>query len=82
MIETRGWTAAIEALDGMCKAANVAMVDFKRLGAGMVTVIVEGDVAAVSAAVETGRRAAERIGELTAFNVIARPHPELFQLLR
>lgn len=82
LIETRGLTPALEALDAMCKAANVQMVKFKRVGSGLVTVIVEGNVAAVSAAVEAGIAAYKQAGgELIASNVIARPHPELAQML-
>lgn len=63
LIETRGLTPALEALDAMCKAANVKLVDFKRVGSGLITVIVEGDVAAVQAAVEAGIAAYPRTGD-------------------
>lgn len=82
MIETRGLTAAIEALDSMAKAANVSLVDMKRVGSGLVTVIVEGDVAAVTAAVEVGKTAHSKTGgELVSANVIPRPHSELSKIL-
>lgn len=82
LVETRGLTAAIEALDSMAKAANVSLVDLKRVGSGLITVIVEGDVAAVKSAVEIGRLAPSRIGgELISSNVIPRPHPELSKIL-
>lgn len=82
MIETRGLIAALEALDSMTKAANVSLVDLKRVGSGLVTVIVEGDVAAVSAAVEIGKTAHIRTGgELISFHVIPRPHSELSKIL-
>lgn len=82
LVETRGLTAAIEALDSMAKAANISLVDMKRVGSGLVTVIVEGDVADVSAAVEIGRLAPEVAGgELVSANVIPRPHPELKKIL-
>lgn len=82
LIETRGLTPALEALDAMCKAANVRLVDFKRVGSGLVTVIVEGDVASVAAAVEAGVAAYYKTGgELIASNVIPRPHSDLARML-
>ncbi|MBW4082791.1 BMC domain-containing protein [Paenibacillus sp. S150] len=82
LIETRGLTPALEALDAMCKAANVRLVDFKRVGSGLVAVIVEGDVAAVQAAVEAGVAAYGRTGgELISSNVIPRPHADLAKML-
>ncbi|KHL92547.1 hypothetical protein QW71_28365 [Paenibacillus sp. IHB B 3415] len=82
LIETRGLTPALEALDAMCKAANVKLVDFKRVGSGLITVIVEGDVAAVQAAVEAGIAASPRTGgQLISSNVIPRPHPDLARML-
>lgn len=82
LIETRGLTPALEALDAMCKAANVKLVDFKRVGSGLITVIVEGDVAAVQAAVEAGLAAYPRTGgQLISSNVIPRPHPDLTRML-
>jgi ethanolamine utilization protein EutM len=82
LIETRGLTAAIEALDSMAKAANITLVDLKKVGSGLVTVIVEGDVSDVTAAIEVGKEAHHKTGgELVSFNVIARPHPELEKIL-
>ncbi|WP_151737124.1 BMC domain-containing protein ['Paenibacillus yunnanensis' Narsing Rao et al. 2020] len=82
LIETRGLTPAVEALDAMCKAANVRLLDFKRVGSGLVTVIVEGDVAAVTAAVEAGGSSYRQTGgQLIATNVIPRPHPDLARML-
>lgn len=82
LVETRGLTAAIEALDSMAKAANIRLVDMKRVGSGLITVIIEGDVADVSAAIEVGRLAPEIAGgELISFNVIPRPHSELKKIL-
>ena len=66
MVETRGLTEAIEAADQMCKAANVALVGTEKIGSGLVTVMVRGDVGAVKAAVESGSAAASRLGELVA----------------
>lgn len=82
MIETRGLVAAIEALDVMVKAANVRLVDMKKVGSGLVTVIVQGDVAAVMSAVEAGKIAHTRTGgEFIASNVIPRPHSQLSKIL-
>ena len=75
-IETKGLVAAIEAADAMAKAANVEIVGRKIIGGGLVTVIIEGDVGAVKAAVDAGAAAAQKIGELVSVHVIARPNPE------
>lgn len=72
-IETRGLIGAIEAADAMAKAANVQLVTRRGIGAGLVTVVCEGDLASCQAAVEAGRHAAVRVGELVASHVIARP---------
>lgn len=74
MIETRGFAAAVEAADAMVKAAKVDLVGYEKIGGGYVTVVIRGDVAAVKAAVEAGSRGAERVGEVVAVHVIARPH--------
>ncbi len=74
MIETRGFTAMVEAADAMVKAAKVELVGFEKTGGGYVTAIVRGDVAAVKAATEAGSRQAERVGELVSVHVIPRPH--------
>ncbi|OUN01176.1 MAG: ethanolamine utilization protein EutM [Paenibacillaceae bacterium ZCTH02-B3] len=81
IIETRGLTAAIEAADAMLKAANVEIVGTEKIGSGLVTVIVHGDVGAVKAATEVGAEAAQRIGELVAVHVIPRPHADLAKIL-
>ncbi len=81
MIETRGLVAAIEAADAMVKAANVEIVGRAQVGAGLITVIVRGDVGAVKAATDAGAMAAERVGEVVSVHVIPRPHPELAGLL-
>jgi ethanolamine utilization protein EutM len=82
LVETRGLGAAIEALDKMTKAANVHLVDMKRVGSGLITVIIKGDVAAVSSAVESGKLSYSLTGgELISFNVIPRPHSELSKIL-
>ena len=74
MIETRGLIAMIEASDAMVKAANVTLVGYEKIGAGFVTAIVRGDVAAVKAATDAGAAAARRVGELVSVHVIPRPH--------
>lgn len=81
MIETRGLVAAIEAADAMCKAANVTLVGTEKIGSGLVTVMVRGDVGAVKAAVDAGAAAAERVGELISIHVIPRPHEEVEGIL-
>lgn len=80
-IETKGLVAAIEAADAMVKAANVTLVRSKIIGGGLVTVIIEGDVGAVKAAVDAGAAAAQRVGELVSVHVIARPDTEIDTLL-
>src|ERR1017187_8903789 len=77
MIETRGLVALIEASDAMCKAANVELVGWDKVGSGMVTAFVKGDVAAVKAAVDAGAAAAGRLGEVVSVHVIPRPHDDL-----
>ncbi len=74
MIETRGFVGMVEAADAMVKAAKVELVGYEKIGGGLTTAIVRGDVAAVKAATEAGQRAAERVGELVAVHVIPRPH--------
>ncbi|HHT84580.1 MAG TPA: ethanolamine utilization microcompartment protein EutM [Firmicutes bacterium] len=77
MIETKGLVGCIEASDAMVKAANVVLVGYVKIGTGLTTALVRGDVAAVKAAVDAGSAAAERVGELVSSHVIARPHQEL-----
>lgn len=81
LIETRGYVGSVEAADAMVKAANVALVGYRKIGGGLVTVIVEGDVGAVKASVDAGAAAAKRVGELLSSHVIPRPHEELEKLL-
>ncbi len=81
IIETRGLTASIEAADAMLKAADVELVGTEKIGSGLVTVMVQGDVGAVKAAVESGEEAASRIGELVAVHVIPRPHDHVPAIL-
>lgn len=77
MIECRGLVAMIEAADAMVKAANVHLVGWEKVDAGLVTVIVRGEVGAVKAAVDAGAMAARRIGEVVSVHVIPRPHDEV-----
>lgn len=77
MIETKGLVGAIEAADAMVKAANVTLVNYEKVGGGLVTVMVRGDVGAVKAAVEAGGAAAAKIGELVSVHVIPRPHDDV-----
>jgi len=81
MIETRGLVAAIEAADAMCNAANVSLIGTERIGSGLVTVMVRGDVGAVKSAVEAGGNNASRLGELIATHVIPRPHSDVEMIL-
>ena len=81
MVETRGLVAANEAADAMCKAANVALVGTEKIGSGLVTVMVRGDVGAVKSAVEAGASSAGRLGELVATHVIPRPHTDVEMIL-
>jgi len=81
MIETRGLTASIEAADAMVKAADVELVGTEKIGSGLVTVLVQGEVGAVKSAVEAGQEAASRLGELVAVHVIARPHSDVAKIL-
>ncbi|QED48112.1 BMC domain-containing protein [Cytobacillus dafuensis] len=81
IIETKGLTAAIEAADAMLKAANVEIVGSEKIGSGLVSVIVQGEVGAVKAATEVGAESAQRVGELVAVHVIPRPHADVEKLL-
>ena len=81
MVETRGLVAAIEAADAMVKAANVVLIGSEKIGSGLVSVMVRGDVGAVKAAVEAGSAAANSLGEVIATHVIPRPHADVEKLL-
>ena len=80
-IETRGFVAATEAADSALKAASVSLVGQKRVGSGLVTVIITGDVAAVKAAIEAGAESAAKVGEVVAAQVIASPHEGMEELI-
>ncbi len=77
MVECRGLVAMIEAADAMVKAANVRLVGYEKVDAGLVTAIVRGDVAAVRAAVDAGAAAARKVGEVVSTHVIPRPHADV-----
>lgn len=81
MVETRGLVAAIEAADAMVKAANVQLCGTEKIGSGLVSVMIRGDVGAVKAATEAGSNAAARLGEVIAVHVIPRPHADVENIL-
>ena len=81
MVETRGLVAAIEAADAMVKAAEVVLLGTEKIGSGLVSVMVRGDVGAVKAATEAGGAAAARLGEVVATHVIPRPHGDVEKIL-
>jgi len=77
MVECMGMVAMIEAADAMVKAANVQLVGYERIDAGLVTAIVRGEVGAVKAAVEAGAAAGRRVGTVVGVHIIPRPHAEV-----
>ena len=81
MVETKGLVGAIEAADAMVNAADVTLIGKQQVGAGLVTVMVRGDVGAVKAATDAGAAAAENVGELISVHVIPRPHSEVEVIL-
>ena len=81
MIETYGYLAAVEALDSALKAANVSLVDVTKVKGGLVTVMVEGDVGAVKAAIDASAAAAERVGTVVSVHVIPRPAQDVWNML-
>lgn len=80
-LETRSLTGAIEASDAMTKAADVAVIGTEKIGSGLVNVVIEGDVDAVTAAVKAGEEVARQLGEVYATNIIPRPHEDLARVL-
>jgi len=82
MIETKGFTSLVEAVDAMMKAANVQFIGWDKIGNGLVSAFVTGDVAAVKAATDAGAAAAGRVGEVVSVQVIARPHEDLPKVLK
>lgn len=81
MVETKGLIGAIEAADAMVKAANVTLIGYQKIGSGLITVMVRGDVGAVKAATDAGAAAAEKVGEVISIHVIPRPHSEVEGIL-
>ncbi|HWR08875.1 propanediol utilization microcompartment protein PduA [Sporomusa sp.] len=81
MVETKGLVGAIEAADAMVKAANVELIGYEKIGSGLVSVFVRGDVGAVKAATDSGAAAAQRVGELLSVHVIPRPHTDVEKIL-
>lgn len=81
MIETKGLIGAIEAADAMVKAANVVLVGYEKIGSGLVTVMVRGDVGAIKAATDAGAAAAQKVGEVVSVHVIPRPHTDVEKIL-
>ncbi len=82
MIETKGFVSLVEAVDAMMKAANVQFLGWDKVGSGLVSAFVCGDVAAVKAATDAGAAAAGRVGEVVSVQVIARPHTDLGKVLK
>ncbi|MBO1308408.1 BMC domain-containing protein [Enterococcus sp. 669A] len=81
MIETKGLVGSVEAADAMVKAANVSLIGTEKIGSGLVTVMVRGDVGAVKAAVDAGSVAAEKVGEVVSVHVIPRPHSDVDKMI-
>lgn len=79
MIETKGYVGSVEASDAMVKAANVSLIKTVPIGGGMITVLAQGDVGSVKAAVDAGSKAASKVGELIGSHIIARPHEDLVE---
>ena len=81
MIETKGLVGSIEAADAMVKSANVVLTGYEKIGSGLVTVFVRGDVGAVKAAVDEGAAAADKVGQVVSVHVIPRPHQDVESML-
>ena len=81
MVETKGLVGAVEAADAMVKAANVSLVGYEKIGSGLVTVMVRGDVGAVKAAVDAGATSARAVGEVVSIHVIPRPHMDTEKII-
>ncbi|ABC21709.1 BMC domain-containing protein [Rhodospirillum rubrum] len=81
MVETKGLIGSIEAADAMTKSANVTLIGYEKIGSGLVTTLVRGDVGAVKAAVDAGAAAAEKVGTLVSKHIIPRPHSDVERIL-
>ena len=81
LVETKGLVGAIEAADAMVKAANVRLIGYEKIGSGLITVMVRGDVGATKAATDAGAAAASKVGELISVHVIPRPHTDVEKIL-
>ena len=81
MVETKGLVGAIEAADAMVKSANVSLVGYEKIGSGLVTVMVRGDVGAVKASTDAGAAAAQKVGEVVSVHAIPRPHTDVEKIL-
>ena len=81
MVETKALVGAVEAADAMVKAANVSLVGYEKIGSGLVTVMVRGDVGAVKAAVDAGAASARAVGEVVSIHVIPRPHMDTEKII-
>jgi len=81
MVETKGLVASVEAADAMTKSANVTLIGYEKIGSGLVTTMVRGDVGAVKAAVDAGAAAAEKVGTVVSKHVIPRPHVDVEKIL-
>ena len=81
LVETKGLVGAIEAADAMVKSANVQLIGYEKIGSGLITVMVRGDVGAVKAAVDAGSAAASVVGEVKSSHVILRPHSDVEAIL-
>ena len=79
LIETKGYVGSVEASDAMVKAANVTLIKTIAIGGGLITVLAQGDIGSIKAAVDAGANAAAKVGELVGSHVIARPHDELIE---
>ncbi len=79
LIETRGYVGLVEASDAMVKAANVELIKLIPIGGGLITTVIKGDIGSVKAAVEAGKEASKRVGNLVASHVIARPSADLIK---
>lgn len=80
-LETQGFTAVFEAIDTACKAADVEVVGKEKLGGGYVTIVIQGELSAVSAAIAAGKEKVDGLGKLIAAHVLARPSPAVLKLM-